>query len=577
MLQNFEIAWAFRELADLLEFKEEDFFKIRAYRRAAKTIAGLNEPVELLYRRGDLAGVPGIGKNILAKIGEIVATGKMRKLEELRAEIPPGVLEIMDLPGIGPKRAALLYKHLKVASLNDLEKETRQARVRAVPGLGAKTEQDILRNIEMLRSRSGRVLLGFARELAQELGEFLKDLPGVKRIEPTGSVRRWRETVGDIDLLAMTDAPEKLFASFAGHPRVKEILVREEDRMKVLTWWGVVVELLAAPEEAYWSTLLWSTGSREHYRQLQLLAQQKGLELSRGGIRRRDGKFFLIEGEEDIYRHLGLPFIPPELRENRGEIEFCLKAGRLPEVVRLRDIKGDLHIHTNWSDGVNSLEQIIDYARKKGYRYIAITDHSPSLKIARGLSLEQLKEQRKLIEKMNEKYDDIQIFSGLEVDILPQGGLDCPPEILAQLDVVIASVHTSFRQDRRTMTERILSAVKNEYVDIIGHLTGRLIGQREAYSVDVEKILAAARDYGKFMEINSSPDRLDLSEEHARLAKEYGLKMVINTDAHDLRRMDEMPYGVAVARRAWLHPADVLNTLEIDEVTKVFRKKNDLW
>ncbi|MEW6423485.1 MAG: DNA polymerase/3'-5' exonuclease PolX [Bacillota bacterium] len=573
MLQNFEIAWAFRELADLLEFKEEDFFKVRAYRRAAKTIAGLNEPVELLYRRGDLAGVPGIGKNILAKIGEMVATGKMRKLEELRAEIPPGVLEIMDLPGIGPKRAALLYKHLKVASLNDLEEEARQARVRAVPGLGAKTEQDILRNIEMLRSRSGRVLLGFARELAQELGEFLKNLPGVKRIEPTGSVRRWRETVGDIDLLAMTDAPERLFASFAGHPQVKEILVREEDRMKVITWWGVVVELLAAPEEAYWSTLLWSTGNQEHYRQLQLLAQQKGLELSRGGIRRQDGKFFLIKGEEDIYRHLGLPFIPPDLRENRGEIEFCLKTGRLPEVVRLRDIKGDLHIHTNWSDGVNSLEQIIDYARKKGYRYIAITDHSPSLKIARGLSLEQLKEQRKLIEKMNEKYDDIRIFSGLEVDILPQGGLDCPPEILAQLDVVIASVHTSFRQDRRTMTERILSAVRNEYVDIIGHLTGRLIGQREAYLVDVEKILAAARDYGKFMEINSSPDRLDLSEEHARLAKEYGLKMVINTDAHDLRRMDEMPYGVAVARRAWLQPADVLNTLKIDEVTKLFRKK----
>lgn len=569
MLQNCEVAWAFQELADLLEFKGEDFFKVRAYRRAAKTLAGLLAPVEDLYRRGELAGVPGIGKNILAKIGEMVTAGKMRKLEELRAEIPPGVLEVMNLPGIGPKRAALLYKHLQIASLDDLEREARRKRVRELPGLGAKTEQDILRKIEMLRRRGGRVLLGVARELAQDLLDFFQDLPRVQKVEPTGSVRRWRETVGDLDLLAMTDDPEELFASFAGHPRVKEVVLREEDRMKVLTRWGVAVELLAAPAEEYWPALLWSTGNREHYRQLQLLAQSRGLELDRRGIRRRDGKYFPAEGEEELYRHLGLPLIPPELRENRGEIEFCLQAGRLPELVRLQDIKGDLHIHTNWSDGVNSLEQVIEYARKKGYRYIAVTDHSPSLKIAGGLSLEQLKEQRKAIEKMNEKYGDIRILTGLEVDILPQGGLDCPEEILEQLDVVIASVHTKFQQDRRTMTERILSAVKNKHVDIIGHLTGRLIGQREPYAVEVEKVLAAARDYGKFMEINASPDRLDLNEEHARLARDYGLKMVINTDAHDLRRMDEMPYGVAVARRAWLQPADVLNTLESEELLEM--------
>jgi len=569
MLQNCEVAWAFQELADLLEFKGEDFFKVRAYRRAAKTLAGLPAPVEDLYRRGELAGVPGIGKNILAKIGEMVTAGKMRKLEELRAEIPPGVLEVMNLPGIGPKRAALLYKHLQVASLDDLEREARRERVRELPGLGAKTEQDILRKIEMHRRRAGRVLLGIARELAQDLLDFFQDLPQVQKVELTGSVRRWRETVGDLDLLAMTDDPEGLFASFAGHPRVKEVVLREEDRMKVLTRWGVAVELLAAPAEEYWSTLLWSTGNREHYRQLQLLAQSRGLELDRRGIRRRDGEYFLAEGEEELYRLLGLPLIPPELRENRGEIEFCLQAGRLPELVRLQDIKGDLHIHTSWSDGVNSLEQVIEYARKKGYRYIAVTDHSPSLKIAGGLSLEQLKEQRKAIEKMNGKYGDIRIFTGLEVDILPQGGLDCPEEILEQLDVVIASVHTKFQQDRRTMTERILSAVKNKHVDIIGHLTGRLINQREPSAVDVEKVLAAARDYGKFMEINASPDRLDLNEEHARLARDYGLKMVINTDAHDLRRMDEMPYGVAVARRAWLQPADVLNTLESEELLEM--------
>ncbi|MCL6449267.1 MAG: DNA polymerase/3'-5' exonuclease PolX, partial [Armatimonadetes bacterium] len=371
MLQNCEVAWAFQELADLLEFKGEDFFKVRAYRRAAKALAGLPAPVEDLYRRGELAGVPGIGKNILAKIGEMVTAGKMRKLEELRAEIPPGVLEVMNLPGIGPKRAALLYKHLQVASLDDLEREARRERVRELPGLGAKTEQDILRKIEMLRRRGGRVLLGVARELARDLLDFFQDLPQVQKVELTGSVRRWRETVGDLDLLAMTDDPEGLFGSFAGHPRVKEVVLREEDRMKVLTRWGVAVELLAAPAEEYWSTLLWSTGNREHYRQLQLLAQSRGLELNRRGIRRRNGEYFPAEGEEELYRLLGLPLIPPELRENRGEIEFCLQAGRLPELVRLQDIKGDLHIHTSWSDGVNSLEQVIEYARKKGYRYIA--------------------------------------------------------------------------------------------------------------------------------------------------------------------------------------------------------------
>ena len=572
MLQNCEVAWAFEELADLLEFKGEDFFKVRAYRRAAKALAGLPAPVEDLYRRGELAGVAGIGKNILAKIGEMIAAGKIRKLEELRSGIPPGVLEMMNLPGIGPKRAALLYQRLQIASLDDLEREARRERVRQLPGLGAKTEQDILRNIEMLRRRAGQALLGIARELARDLLEFFRDLPLVKEIELTGSVRRWRETVGDLDLLAMTDDPQGLFASFARHPRVKEVLRREADRMKALTRWGVTVELLAAPPEEYWPALLWSTGNREHYRRLQELAQSRGLELDRRGIRRPGKDYIPVEGEEDLYRLLGLPLIPPELRENRGEIEFCLQTGRPPELVRLEDIQGDLHIHTIWSDGVNSPEQVIEYARKKGYRYIAVTDHSPSLKIARGLSLEQLKEQRKIIEKMNAKYTDIRIFAGLEVDILPRGGLDCPEEILKQLDVVIASVHTQFQQDHRTMTERILSAVKNRFVDIVGHLTGRLLGQREPYPVDVEKILAAARDYGKFMEINASPDRLDLNEEHARLAREYGLKMVINTDAHDLRRMDEMPYGVAVARRAWLQPADVLNTRKSEELLKLLGK-----
>lgn len=572
-MQNFEIARAFEEMADLLELKGEDFFKVRAYRRAARALAGLDEPVGHLYRGGKLAGVPGIGKNILAKIGEMVSTGKMQKLEELRKEFPPGLREIMDLPGIGPKRAGLLFRHLKVATLDDLEKEARDRRVRELPGFGAKTEQDIIRNIEMLRRRSGSVLLGTARELARELEEFLKGIPGVKRVELTGSTRRWRETVQDIDFLAMTGDPGGVFRAFAAHPRIKEVLAREKDRMKVLTWWGVVVELLTAGEEEYWPALLWSTGSRAHYRKLQALAGEKNLVLERNCLRHKNGSSLTVSSEQEIYRLLGLPFIPPELRENRGEIEYCQNRGKLPEIIGLSDIRGDLHVHSNWSDGVSSLEQIVAYARKKGYAYLAITDHSRSLKVARGLSLERLKEQRRVIEEMNEKGSGVRILTGIEVDILPQGSLDCPDEVLAQLDVVIASVHTAFQQDQKKMTERILSAVRNRYVNVIGHLTGRLIGQREPYRVDIERILKEAREQGKCMEINSSPDRLDLNEEHARLAREYGLKMVISTDAHDLRRMDEMPYGVAVARRAWLGPDDVVNTREAEEVLNLFRKR----
>lgn len=569
-MQNFEIARAFEELADLLELKGEDFFKIRAYRKAARVIAGLNEPVERLHESGGLAVVPGIGKNILAKVGEMIATGKMRKLEELRQEFPPGLLEIMDLPGIGPKRAGLLYRHLGVTTLDELEKEAHAKRVRELPGFGVKREQDIIRSIEMLRHRSGKVLLATARELAGELREFVGNIPGVGRVDLTGSARRWRETVRDIDLLAMTGDAGGLFQAFSAHPRVKEVLSREDDRVKVLTWWGVVVELLAAKEEEYWPALLWSTGSRAHYRRLQELAREKGFFLTRNGISDERGRFLPVSSEEDIYNCLGLPLIPPELRENLGEIEFCLREGRLPGLVNLSDVKGDLHVHTSWSDGINTLEQVVAYAREKGYEYIAITDHSRSLRIARGLSLERLKEQRRAIERINEKSSSFRVLTGIEVDILPQGGLDCPDEVLAQLDVVIASVHTSFRQDRQTMTERILSAVRNKHVHVIGHLTGRLLGQREPYQLDLERILEEAREHGKCLEINASPDRLDLNEEHARLAKEFGLKMVISTDAHDLRRMDEMSYGVAVARRAWLGPEEVVNTRGAGEVLKVF-------
>lgn len=576
-MHNMEMAWAFRELADMLEYNGEDFFKIRAYRKAAKIMAGLPEPVEELYREGHLGKIPGVGKNILAKVGELLDSGKLRKLEGLRRQIPAGLIELMALPGIGPKRARFLFEHLNITSLEQLEEAARSRKIRELPGMGGKSEQDILRNIDMLRKRSGRILLGVARELASELLEMLTVLPGLDRVAVVGSVRRWQEMVEDIDFLASAEEPEPVLAALISHPRVKEVLQKENDWVKVLTWWGVPVELGVVPPEEYWSALLWSTGSKEHYQGLQLLAREKGFVLNRHGLYtysdiEASEIYIKVNSEEDIYHHLGLPYIPAELRENNGEISAGLN-DKLPRLIDITDIKGDLHMHTQWSDGVCSIEEMVARAREKGYSYIAITDHSQSLKVAKGLGVEKLEEQHREIQRLNRKMNDFQIFTGMEVDILPKGNLDYLDEILEQADVVVASVHSGFRQDRETMTQRIMSAITNEHVDIIGHLTGRLLGQRDAYDLDVERILEAAGKYNKILEINSSPDRLDLNEYHARMAKDYGVKIAINTDAHDLKRMDEMPYGVAVARRAWLETEDVVNTMDIADLKRVFKIK----
>ena len=602
IMKNVEMVWQFRELADLLEFKGEDFFKIRAYRQAARVLAGLEQPVEELYQQGALGGLPGIGKNILAKIGELLHTGKIHKLEELRREIPPGLLEIMALPGIGPKRARLLYGGLGVKTLDELEEAARRKRVRALKGLGVKTEQDILRHIEMVRRRAGRILLGAARELAAELADCLREAPGVLRVEVTGEVRRWRETVSSIRLLAVADEPGPVLETLLHHPRTKEVLAAEDDLLRVFTWWGVPVELRVVDESEFGCALLHDTGGPEHYRHLQRLAAERGWRLtgrglypdagdgaagavpdagagrpaSGGGAARGDfvrkGTGGLPEAEADIYLRLGLTPVPPELREDRGEIEAAA-AGRLPDLLKPGDIRGDLHVHSDWSDGVNPITRLVQRAREKGYRYLAVTDHSRSLNIANGLSLERLKEQHELIARLNAEMKDFRILTGVEVDILPRGGLDFPDEVLADIDVVVASVHSGFRQDRETLTGRVLEAVKNEHVDIIGHLTGRLLGRREPYALDVERVLEEAGKNGKILEINSSPDRLDLDAEHARLARDCGVRLAIDTDAHDLNRLDEMIYGVSVARRAWLEKEDIVNTLELPDLLKLLGRE----
>lgn len=564
-MHNNEVAWIFYELADLLEFKGEDFFKVRAYRNAARVLAALEEPLEEIRRDGRLGKIPGIGKNIAAKVEEILLTGGLKKHRELLQEIPPGLMDIASLPGIGPKRARLIWDGLKVSSLEELYEAAGAGRLRKLPGMGAKSESDIIRNIDMQRSRTGRVLLSTARELAAELSAFLRSMPGVDRVEVGGSVRRWRETVRDIDLVASAQQPDDVLNALAGHPRVMEVLERKENFIRVLSRWNIPVDLAVVPAEDFWLMLLKATGSSGHYRRLGELAAGGGQALGgpTGGA---------PQSEEEIYRWLGLPFIPPELREDRGEIEAA-KSGRLPRLIESGDIKGDLHLHTSWSDGQHTPEEMAARAREKGYSYIAVTDHSQSLKIAHGLSLERFLEQLREIREFNNKLTGFRVLTGIEVDILPRGGLDCPDSILKEVDIVVASIHSAFKQNRETITARFLSAVENKHVDIIGHLTGRLIGQREGYALDVERVLEAAAKHGTILEINSSPDRLDLNDTLARRAREAGVKLAINTDAHDRRRMDEMIYGVAVARRAWLEAPDVVSTMPVDDLLEFLRTK----
>lgn len=565
IMRNEEVAWIFYELSDLLEFKGEDFFKIRAYRNAARILAGLDEPLEEIRARGWLSKIPGIGKNIAAKIDEILATGQLRKLEELLKEIPPGILDVMSLPGIGPKRAALFRERLGVASLGELAKAAREGRVCSLPGMGSKSEKDIIRYIDMHEDRGGRVMLASADVLADELKSYLLALPGVVNVEAGGSVRRRRETVGDIDLVVAAADPGQVIAAAEKHPRVREVLEKGSDRVSLQTKWGIKVDLEVVSEEEFALTLFFSTGSRAHLSRLEVLLAGRGISIKTADIS-------CFHDEHEIYRALGLPYIPAELREDRGEVEAALQ-NRLPRLVELEDIRGDLHVHTVWSDGLNTIEQLVKRAREKGYSYIAITDHSQSLKIARGLSLDKLKEQHKEIRSLNEKMDEFTILTGIEADILPRGGVDCPDEILKDVDLVIASVHSAFKQDSETMTARIISAVENKNVDVIGHLTGRLITSREGYALDLERVLEASASCGTILEINSSPDRLDLNDLNARRAKEKGIRMAVNTDAHDLKRMDEMCYGVSVARRAWLEPDDIVNTMPAGKLMKFLRKR----
>jgi len=565
-IENLKVAWVLEDIAHLLELKGENVFKIRAYHRAGRALVNLTEDLSAVMERGELDEIPGVGKNIAEKIKELLSTGQLAYYERLKAEIPAGLVELTNIPGVGAKMAQQLYQKLGISTVDELEAAARARKIRALPGLGSKTELNILRGIEMLRTKGGRTIISIADSLAENFLGFLRSLPGVHNAEVAGSTRRMKESIGDIDLVAAADEPAQVIEVFVHHPQVSSILAQGDTKASIVTIVGLQVDLIVVLPDQFWSALHHFTGSKEHNVRLRELARHKGLKINEYGIFRiADNEGLPVAGEADIYRHLGLPYMPPEIREDNGEMEAAAD-NALPDLVGMADIKGDLHIHSDWSDGVNSIEQIVGRAVEKGYEYIAVTDHSKSLTVARGLSVERLRQQDEVIHRINRENTNITVLRGIETDILANGDLDYPDEILVAKDIVIASVHSGFRQDKEKITGRIISAIKNEHVDILAHPTGRLIGRRDAYDVDMDRVMEAAAKYDTVLEINSSPDRLDINDHYARKAKEYGIKIAVNTDAHEIRRLDEMKYGVGTARRGWLEPGNVINTLTMAEL-----------
>ena len=570
-MRNTEIARIFHSTADLLEIKGDNPFKVRAYQKAAQNIESLTEELSEIALRGELEKISGIGKDLAQKILEMLQTKKSGAFEELRLEIPEGLLELIAVPGLGPKKAKLLYDKMGIQTMEALEEAARADRLKDLPGFGAKTEENILAGIELVRRGRERMLLGRALPLAQGIMANLAGMPEVHQISEAGSLRRRRETVRDIDILITSSDPEKVMDAFTSPFQVREVLAKGGTKASVLTSEGMQVDLRVVEPATYGAALAYFTGSKAHNIRLREMANRMGLKVSEYGVfREKDQVRVAGKTEEEIYRILGLLYIPPELREDRGEIEAALE-GRLPHLVELSDIRGDLHCHSRWSDGAHPIREMAEAARKKGYPYVALTDHSQSLGIARGLSPELVEKQIGEIAQVNRQLKGFTILPGTEVDILKDGSLDLPDAILARLSVVVASVHSSFKQNREVITARIIRAMRNPYVTILGHPTGRLLGEREAYDVDLEQVIKAARDTGTFLEVNAYPQRLDLDDIHCKRAKELGVTMAIGTDSHTISQLEQMPFGVAVARRGWLERKNLLNTLNLDDLRECLK------
>ena len=572
-MKNTAIARVFNDIADLLELKGENAFKIRAYQKAARAIEHYPRELKIVLEQGeDLKNIPGVGEAIAKKTTELVTTGKLGYYENLKAEFPEGITNLLSIPGIGPNTANRLSSELGVTSVEQLEQAINDGRLAKVFRLGDKTADNILQQIQALRRKDQRTPIGEALPMVEEILGALHSVPGVRNLTYAGSLRRFRETLGDIDLMGTADNPNEVIDAFVSLAPVGQVLAQGSTKASAIVSGGLQVDLRMVEHDSFGSLLQYFTGSKQHNISLRERGRRQGLKLSEYGITSlATDKLEKFALEEEFYHRLGLQYIPPELREAQGEVEKA-EQGTVPKLVELSDIKGDLHIHTTWSDGHDSIEQMALAARDLGYQYIAITDHSRGRGIAHGLDVERLKKQIAEIRALNERLSGIHVFSGIEVDIRADGSLDLPHEILSHLDIVIAAVHSAMNQTEARMTRRVLSAIENPDVDIIAHPTCRLLGEREPVAIDMEAILQAAAKNNKVLEINAMPERLDLNDIHAFRARELRIKLAIESDAHSVAHLGFMRFGVGVARRAWCEPQHVLNTLDLQELLRLLNK-----
>ena len=562
-MTNSELAQLFSDLADMLEIKGEDRYRVQAYRRAALELSQYAGSVQGLWEAGRLEEIPGIGKTLAAKIDELLRTGTLNFYEKLRQEVPPTLIEVLRVPGVGPKRAQLLHTSLGITNLDELEAAANAGRLAEVKGLGKQTAQTIIKGIAAARSLNTRMLMGTALPIAQSLIDALRAGPGVVQAEMAGSLRRRKETVGDIDLLCAAEDTGPVVEYFTHLPQVQEIRSSGDNKATVVLHQGLTADLMVLPPRSWGSLLQHFTGSQQHNIELRTLALEMGLSVSEWGIS-RDGVITPYADEAEHYRALGMDWIPPELREANGEIEAA-RQGRLPRLIERRDVRGDLQMHTTWSDGAASVEDMGRAAKALGYEWIAITDHSRGLAVTGGLDVERARQQAVEIEAANARLAPFRILRAVELEVLGDGTLDLPDDVLAELDVVVASVHTGQRGDRAQIMRRYMAAIRNPHVDIIAHPTGRLLGKRPPMDLDFETLVQACVETGTALEVNGQPDRLDLSGDQARFAMEQGVKISLASDAHHPDGLPAMDFAVMTARRGWLEPAHVVNTWPLDE------------
>jgi len=574
-MRNHEIAKIFFNIASLIESDKKDFRQI-AYERAALALEGLDEDVEEIYLDKGLAGleeIPTIGKNLALKIEECIKTGKIKEYEKLKKALPVDFTEMTKIEGMGVRKAKTLYQKLGIKTVKELEKAAKSHKIAPLFGFGEKTEKNILQGIEFLKVDKGRVLLGFIMPAVKEIISKLEGLKETKKISVAGSTRRMKETIGDVDILVASDRPEKINDFFIKLPGIEKVWAKGPTKSSVHLKQGFDVDLRVVKEESFGSALQYFTGSKEHNVATRRIAISKGLKLNEYGVF-RGKKMIAGKTEEEVYKAIGLPYIEPEMREDSGEIQLALE-GKLPKLIGYKAIKGDLHCHSDWDGGENSIEEMAKMATQMGYEYIGISDHTKFLRIENGLDEKQLLKQNEKIKQLNKKFQvssfKFQIIHGCETNILNDGSVDIKDEVLEKLDYVIAGVHSSMKMERKEMTERIIKAMQNPNIDIISHPTGRIIQKRDEYQVDLEKLLKTAKETGTILEVNSWPERLDLKDVYIKMAKKVGVKMIINTDSHQKDQMRFIEFGIAQARRGWAEKPDIINTLPVEELLKHFK------